>query len=236
MNGWTYLIAGVLPYLVTGVFVVGAGHRLWAWWRGPAPPLMTLFPTGGATTGALLKEAFFLPRLLRGDRHLWILAWAFHAGLALVMAGHVRVMSGLFDRGLERAGVGESTLTSVAAVAGTSAGVVVLATLLLLLGRRIFLRRVREISAVPDFLALVLLAAVVATGDWMRWSGTPVDLIATRAWFASLLAFSPGPALPPAVLLHLLCAELLVAYVAFSKLMHMGGIFFALPLLKRGAP
>jgi nitrate reductase gamma subunit len=38
------------------------------------------------------------------------------------------------------------------------------------------------------------------------------------------------------VLLHLFCAELLVLYVAFSKLMHFGGFFVTFSLVKRSAP
>jgi nitrate reductase gamma subunit len=236
MNTWGYLIAGVLPYLVAAVFVAGVGGRLLAWSRAPAPPPMTLFPTRGASTGALLEEAFFLPRLWRGDRTLWLCAWAFHAALALVLAGHVRVVSALFDRGLDWAGLGAGTMSSVATVAGAGAGLVLLAALLLLLGRRMVVRRVREISGLPDYFALFLLVTVVGTGDWMRICATPIDLAATRAWVAALVTMAPAPALPTPVLAHLGAAEALVLYVAFSKLMHFGGIFFALPLVKRGAP
>ena len=111
-----------------------------------------------------------------------------------------------------------------------------IATLLLLLGRRLLVTRVREISSAPDFIGLFLLLAVITTGNLMRLAGSHIDLTATRAWAASLLTLSPSLALPPAVLMHLLCAELLVLYITFSKLMHFGGFFFTFSLVKRGVP
>jgi nitrate reductase gamma subunit len=116
------------------------------------------------------------------------------------------------------------------------AGVVLLAAVLLLLGRRLFVTRVREISGAPDFIALFLLAAVITTGDLMRFASNPIELATTRAWALSLLTLSPAVALPSALLLHLLCAELLVFYLAFSKLMHFGGFFFTFSLVKRSTP
>jgi nitrate reductase gamma subunit len=133
-------------------------------------------------------------------------------------------------------GIGAGSMATLSAVAGGFAGAVLLGAILLLLGRRLFVTRVREISALPDFLALFLLVAVIATGDLMRFGPGHVGLAMTRAWVASLPALSPAVALPPTVLLHLFCAELLVLYLAFSKLMHFGGFFFTFSLVKRTVP
>jgi nitrate reductase gamma subunit len=102
-----------------------------------------------------------------------------------------------------------------------------------LLFRRVFVARVREISKAPDFLALLLLVAVITCGNLMRFGGTPFDLAQTRIWAASLLTLSPVVPASSAFLLHLFCAELLILYLAFSKLMHFGGFFFTFSILKR---
>jgi nitrate reductase gamma subunit len=197
---------------------------------------MTLYPTQGAGWKQLVREALFFPSLFRGDRILWLFSWSFHMALALALAGHLRVVTGLVDCGMAAIGMGPGGTETFAAVAGGFAGMVLLATVLLLLGRRLFVARVREISGIPDFFALLLLMAVITTGDLMRFGPSPVPLAATRTWAGALLTLSPAAALPPAVLLHLFCAELLVLYVAFSKLMHFGGFFFTFSLVKRSAP
>jgi len=236
MSSTTFLVAGVLPYVAVMVFLVGVVYRLLTWQRVPQPGLMTLYPTEGSGFASLAKEALLFPSLFRGDRTLWLLAWFFHAALALAFIGHLRVVTGLIDRGLGAFGIGAGGMAMLSAVAGGFAGIVLLATVLLLLGRRLLMARVREISSAPDFVALLLLVAVITTGNLMRLGGSHINLTTTRAWAGSLLALSPTVALPPAVLLHLFCAELLLLYVAFSKLMHFGGFFFTFSLVKRGQP
>jgi nitrate reductase gamma subunit len=231
-----FLVGGIVPYLVAAVFMVGVVYRLLVWRRVPQPALMTLYPTGGSGWRALVKEALFFPSLFRGDRSLWLSAWSFHVALALAFIGHLRIATGTIDRGLASLGITAGGMATLSAVAGGFAGLVLLATVLLLLGRRMCVVRVRQISAVPDLLALFLLVAVITTGDLMRFGRHPVDVAATRAWAASLLAFSPVVSLPPAVLLHLGFAELLLLYFSFSKLMHFGGFFFTFSLVKRTAP
>ena len=236
MTGTALVVGGILPYLAAALFTVGVVYRLLVWRRVPQPALMTLYPTQGSGWRALVKEALFFPSLFRGDRTLWVFAWSFHAALALAFIGHLRVVTGGLDRGLAFVGIGAGGVATLSAIAGGFAGVVLLAALLLMLGRRVLVARVREISKAPDFLALLLLVAVITTGDLMRFGARHVDLAATRVWAASLFTLSPAVSLPSAVLLHLFCAELLVFYVAFSKLMHFGGFFFTFSLVKRSAP
>jgi nitrate reductase gamma subunit len=236
MSNAAILVGGILPYLALATFIIGVAYRLLTWQRVKQPALMTLYPTQGSGWRPLVKEALFFPSLFRGDRTLWLFAWSFHVALALAFAGHLRVLTGLMDRGMATIGIGAGGMATLSAVAGGFAGVVLLGTILLLLARRLLVARVREISGVPDFVALLLLVAVITTGDLMRFGTSHVDLAMTRAWALSLLTFSPTAALPAAVLLHLFCAELLVLYVAFSKLMHFGGFFFTFSLVKRSAP
>jgi nitrate reductase gamma subunit len=231
MTSSELLIGGVLPYLAGFGFLAGLGYRLVSWRSAPQPPPMTLYPTLG-----LVKQALFFPGLYRSDRILWLLSWTFHAFLALVLLGHLRVATGLIDSLLASLGIGPSGVAAFSAAAGSLAGIVLLATVAILLARRLVVARVREISGVPDFFALLLLLAVVVSGDLMRVGGQPVDLIQTRAWAVSLLSFSPVVPSHPAFLLHVLCAEVLILYMAFSKLMHFGGIFFTLALVNKSEP
>ena len=94
------------------------------------------------------------------------------------------------------------------------------------------MKRVREASGTPDFLALLLLIAIITTGDLMRF-GTHFDLGQTRIWAWSLLSFSPVVPVSAAFLVHALLGFLLLAYIPFSKVMHFGGFFFTHALVKR---
>lgn len=233
MNGFAFFVGGVLPYVAVTLFVVGMVHRIRAWAKTPQPAKMTLFPApGGSMTRSVLAEVFFFPSLFRGDRSLWFMSWVFHVTLAVVFLGHLRVVTALLDSILFSLGVSPAGVDWLSSTSGGAAGVVLLATGVLLLIRRLSVTRVREISTVSDFFALLLLVAIIATGDVMRF-GPHFDLAQTRVWAASLLTFSPQVPENSAFLLHALLAQLLFIYIPFSKILHFGGVFFTQALIKR---
>jgi len=121
--------------------------------------------------------------------------------------------------------------------AGGAAGVVILLATLLLLARRLALPRVREITGPADYLALLLIAAIILTGDMMRFSTEHFDLALTREYFAGLATFSNvtgAAALEHGVfLVHMCLALLLILILPFSKLLHFGGIFFTHQLIRK---
>ena len=240
MDGFTMLVGGVLPYITIVVFIVGMAYRLMVWKKTPQPGKMALYPnsTGGSLVGGILKEVFFFPSLFKGDRTLWIFSWVFHAMLALVFLGHVRVFTGIIDSVLISMGVSTAGVTWMSSTFGGAAGIIMLATGALLLIRRFTTERVKQITNFSDFFALFLLLSIIVTGDLMRFSaGAHIDLVHTRAWAVSLLTFSPTmPAAAAgnmAFLVHALLAQLLIMYIPFSKVLHLGGIFFTQALVQR---
>jgi nitrate reductase gamma subunit len=121
----------------------------------------------------------------------------------------------------------------MSSTSGGAAGVILLASAILLLARRFALTRVREISGAGDFVALLLILGIIATGDLLRF-GPHFDLAQTREWAWSLLRFSPVvPRNNPTFLVHAFLALLLIAYIPFSKVLHFGGIFFSQTVLRR---
>ncbi len=126
---------------------------------------------------------------------MWLLAWSFHVTLATAFVGHLRVLTGVLDRAMGGMGLGRGSIAGLSTIAGGTAGIVLLAAVVTLLARRVLVGRVREISAVPDFLALLLLVAVITTGNLMRFGTMHVGLAVTRTWAASL--FTLSPAVPP---------------------------------------
>lgn len=233
MSGFTFVVGGVLPYLTVAVFVIGMAYRFYVWFKTPQPGKMTLFPVSeGSLAKNVLVDSLFFPRLFKGDRTLWYMSWFFHATLALVFLGHLRVVTGLIDKMLLSLGVSEAGMDLMSSTAGGAAGIVMLATGLVLLIRRISIQRVREVSAASDFFAILLVLSIIVTGDMMRF-GAHFDLAQTRTWAVSLLTFSPEVPTAPMFLIHALLAQILIMYIPNSKILHFGGIFFTQTLVNR---
>ena len=232
------IVGGILPYVAVTVFVVAMIYRLYVWRKRPSPP-MTLFPapaTGKANTINTLKEAAFFRSLFRGDRVLWGFAWAFHVVLALVFVGHFRVFTNV-DSVLMTAGMSEAGIQLMSSGAGGAAGIVIVVAAVLLLLRRLIIERVREITGWGDLFALLLIGAILITGNLMRFGAEHFDLALTREYFSSLATFrGVGDAAVlqnNAFLLHMGLALLLVMYIPFSKILHFGGIFFSHQIVRK---
>lgn len=233
MSGFAFFVGGVLPYIAVLTFVGGMIYRLYIWKKTPQPGKMTLFPAPkGSMVGSIIKEVLFFPSLFRGDRTLWYMSWIFHAMVALVFLGHLRVVTGAIDAMLVPF-MGKGGVSLMSTVAGGAAGVVMLATGVLLLVRRFNNERVSQITTPADIFALLLVLAIVITGDLMRFSGTHFDLAQTHVWAASLLAFSPVVPQNNLFLVHALLGQMLFMYIPFSKILHFGGVFFTQALVQR---
>jgi nitrate reductase gamma subunit len=229
------LIGGILPFVTIIVFLSGIIYHIRLWSKLAAPK-MTLTPApepGLPRFVALLKEMLFFKSLFRGDKNLWFLSWIFHAMLALIFIGHLRVVSWLPDRILAAVGMTPENIDKMSYVTGGGAGIVIIIMVSILLLRRIVTGRVREISSGSDFFALILVLCVLVTGDAMRFL-THFDLSQTREYFAGLFTFS-ALALPQNnwFMAHFLFAQLLIMYMPFSKLLHFGGIFYSEALVHK---
>ncbi|MFH1892808.1 MAG: respiratory nitrate reductase subunit gamma [Candidatus Zixiibacteriota bacterium] len=229
-----YFVFGILPYITIVLFAGGMINRLYVWTKTPQPGALTLFPapSGGASTFFnVVKEAFLFPGLFKGDRLLWVFAWIFHATLALIVIGHVRVFTD-FPALWNALGINADQMS---AISGGTAGVIITIFALLLIFRRMTVLRVREVSNLSDFLALLLIVAILSTGNLMRF-GEHFNLEITRAYFSQLLTFSlTASAVPQASMLmvHFLLAQVLIMVIPFSKVMHFGGIFFTKAIIQK---
>ncbi|MFH1726511.1 MAG: respiratory nitrate reductase subunit gamma [Elusimicrobiota bacterium] len=233
-----FMAGGVLPYVALAVFVGGMTYKIRAWTTLASPP-MTLFPapvTGEANILNTVQEAVLFKSLFKGDRVLWAFAWVFHAVLALIVIGHFRVVANV-DVILMKLGMSEEAIAGMSSGVGGAAGVVILAAAFFLLARRFVVPRVAEITGASDYLALLLVAAIIITGNMMRFGAEHFDLALTRDYFAALATFS-GAAKAAALdngvfLVHMCLALSLVMVMPFSKLLHFGGIFFTHQLVRK---
>lgn len=231
MEGFAYFVGAVLPPITLLVFLGGLAYRIFEW-RKLAMPKMTLYPApkpGAETFFGVFRATFFSPGLFKADRALWTAAWVFHAALALILIGHIRV--GTDFPGIWAAlGINADVMS---ATVGTTAGVIILLATLFLTYRRFANPRVQEISQAGDYFALFLLLAVILSGNAMRFQGH-FDLNLTREYFAGLILFqSPTPPSNEWFLVHFLLGQVLFLYLPFSKLLHLGGIFLTQTALQR---
>jgi len=108
----------------------------------------------------------------------------------------------------------------------TTAGL--LAGLLYLLARRLWLPRVRYISLPADYFSLFLLIGIATTGVLLRHF-VKIDLESVKRFALGLVAFAPVLPVQAHYLfyVHLFLVSILVAYFPFSKLMHFAGVFLS---------
>jgi len=229
------LIGAVLPLITLVVFVGGMIYRIYVWNSLPSPK-MTLFPapkSGRERFVEVMKETFFFKSLFKGDKTLWALGWVFHVMLALIFIGHFRVFSAIPDNILAWMGLTPDNIDTLSLVTGGGAGVIILACLIAILVRRLEVQRVREISTSGDYFALILLIAIILTGDAMRFI-SHFDLKDTHEYFYGLVTFS-SVNLPDNgwFITHYLLGQLLLIYIPFSKILHFGGIFFTEALVHK---
>ncbi len=231
MEGFGYLVGVVLPPITVVVFLGGLAYRIFEW-RKLTMPKITLYPApdpGADTFWSVFRATFFSPGLFKADRALWTGAWVFHAALALILIGHVRVGMD-FPAIWAALGINADVMS---ATIGTTAGVIILLATLFLTYRRFALSRVQEISQAGDYLALFLLLAVILSGNAMRFQGH-FDLNLTREYFLGFIGFqAPIPPLNGWFLIHFLFGQILFLYLPFSKLLHLGGIFVTQTALQR---
>lgn len=208
-----------LYYVAAAVLVVGVALKIRSYARTPAP---LLIPTTPAPTDArgvalrLAREVVLFESLFKSSTWTWIFGWMFHASLLLVLLRHVRYVQ-------------EPVWSPIVAVqfAGTYAGLTMVAGLLGLWARRLFVDRVRYISTPSDHLHLALLVAIALTGLGMRFVAH-TDVVAVKAFMLGLMRLEVLP-LPtdPLLLVHLALVAVLMLVFPISKLLHAPGLFFS---------
>jgi len=209
----------LLFYAATALLVVGLAARIVDYARTPAPLKIPTTPapvTQGGVALRLLREVVFFESLFKGSLWTWLFGWLFHASLALVLARHLRYFT-------------EPVWGWVVLVQplGILAAFGMLAGLAGLLARRFLVDRIRYISTPSDYLMLVLLLLIGASGLAMKYVFR-TDVVAVKAFFLGLMRFDWQPLPADGMLyLHLALVAALMIVFPFSKLLHAPGLFFS---------
>ncbi len=198
--------------------VIGVGRKIYQYSKVPAPLKIPVTPAPTSRSGVvwrMFREVVFFESLFRASKFTWVFAMLFHLALWLVLIRHLRYFMDM------------NVVLLFMQPFGKYASFAMIAGLLGLWARRIFVDRVRYISAPSDHLMLLLLILIGASGMMMTFV-QKVDVIQVKAFFQGLMYFDwqPLPA-DPVVLIHLFLVAFLMIIFPVSKLLHAPGVFFS---------
>ncbi|NTU54418.1 MAG: sulfate reduction electron transfer complex DsrMKJOP subunit DsrM [Chlorobiaceae bacterium] len=168
------------------------------------------------------------PKLVYGShKWLWLGGLAFHWSLLIVVIRHARFFFEAMPFPVQMIETMDSLLdVTVPTLFLTDA--VALAAVTFLVLRRLQDEKMRLISLSTDYFPLFLIGAIAAIGVSMRYV-TKVNIMPVKALTLSLAHFGFDAPEPIGALfyVHLFLVCVLLAYVPFSKLVHMGAIFLS---------
>ena len=218
MSGLSEFVWVALPYLAIATFVVG---HVWRY---------RYDKFGWTSRSTQILESRWL-------------AWGsnlFHYGALAAIGGHM--LGILVPAGLTAAiGINESIYHLISAGAGTAAGLVCGAGLVILVWRRLGFLRVRRTTTYVDVATYVLLIVIITLGlidtVWFNTIQGGYDYRQTVAvWFRGIFLLDPRPELmtsaPLIYQLHAASAWLLFGLWPFSRLVHA----WSLPFQYLGRP
>ncbi len=168
------------------------------------------------------------PHLAHGsEKLLWLGGLVFHWSFLVVIIRHMRFFIEPVPPILNLINTLDGFMQVGVPVLYIS-GIALLAAVSFLLVRRIFQPEIRYISLPADYFPLFIIIGIAITGILMRYF-TKIDVISLKAFTVGLIMFKPS--IPEGVgsvfYIHLFLVSVLIAYIPFSKIMHMGGIFLS---------
>ncbi|MCW8903367.1 respiratory nitrate reductase subunit gamma [Sedimenticola sp.] len=212
-------VYALLFIVATVVLVIGLARKIAQYARTPAPLKIPTTPAPVTQTGVVMRmfrEVVFFESLFKSTKWTWVFGWLFHMALFVVLLRHLRYF-------MDPVWLPIQLIQPI----GVYAGFAMLAGLAGLLVRRIFVDRVRYISAPSDYLWLLVLLFIGISGLMMKFV-SHTDIVMVKQFFTGLMGFSIGT-LPVdfPLIIHLTLVALLMILFPFSKLLHVPGIFFS---------
>jgi len=216
----TSIIFTLFCYLSLLIFIIGLSYKIVQYWRTPAPLKIPINPAPIDASGVfirMIRETLLFESLFKSSKWTWFFGWIFHFALVL-----------LFLRHLVYFWPGEMPVLLMKTEPFKYAAFPLIIGLLGLLGRRLFLDRVRYISAPSDYLMLVLLLVIGGSGMLMTFAHNHPNMLLVKNFAAGLITLNwselPGDFL---FLAHIFLVFILIAIFPISKLLHAPGVFFS---------
>ena len=233
MHVFEFVVGQVLPYVTLAILILGLVYRIRRWHKAAVANL-ALYPAASnkwELRRKILAEVLLFSTFRKEHQALWTQTWVFHVMLLAIIVGHSRLITDWPLRVL--LGMEQGTVDTMSAWVGGACGIVAMFAGLTLLVRRLSVRRVREISTSEDYAVIVLLLAVLITGNSMRFA-SHFDIAVAQAYFASLVTFGTIQVPQNSMfLLHLFLVQVLLIYLPFGKFLHIPGIFYSKALIAK---
>jgi nitrate reductase gamma subunit len=214
----------ILFYAAMIVLIAGITNKILQYKRVPAPLKIAVTPAPLTKSGVVYRfftEVVFFNSLFRATKWTWIFGWLFHLSLLLAFFRHLRYV--ISPDSIFWPLVNNMVVQSFGHYAGFGMAI----GLLGLLGRRIFVDRVRYISAPSDYLMLLLILGIAGSGLMMSYVAH-TDIVQLKAFIMGLFYFDWQNLPGDTVLLAHLTMVLVLAFVfPISKLLHAPGLFMA---------
>lgn len=220
-----------LLLLAATIFMIGGiVRKVLQYHATPAPLKIPVTPAPKSTGGVavrLAKEVVLFASLFRSNKWTWIFGYMFHIGLALAFIRHLRYVidpEGMFGF------IWPLISLEIVQSFGKYAGLAMLAGLGGLFARRILVARVRYISAPSDYLMLILIMFIAASGLLMSFIPFYyIDIVQLKSFMLGMLGFDFSNELPTSIVLlvHLGLVAVLGFVLPISKLLHIPGVFYA---------
>jgi len=161
------------------------------------------------------------------EKWLWLVSLAFHYCFLVVLIRHLRFFLEpvpVWLQWLEEV----DTFFQLGLPGLFLSGAILLAAVIFLFLRRIYLPEMRYISLAADYFPLFLIIGIAITGILMRYF-TKVYIVGVKELAMGLASFHLTIPEGIGVLfyIHLFLVSVFFAYFPFSKLMHMPGIFLS---------
>jgi len=214
-------VLGAVFLASAALFVVGLVGRVVKYANTPSPLKIPTTPAPMNKPGVawrMLLDVILFRSLFKGNKWTWIGGLIFHYAFLMVVLRHLRYF--LYP---EPAWVMQ--LQNV----GIYAGIVLAVAVLYLLFRRTSVDRTVYISSLADYFILFLLLCIAGTGLLMKFYARPY-LVDVKGFIFNVVTLNwlhISVPLEPIFILHFLFVCMLIAYFPYSKLLHMGGIFFS---------
>ncbi len=214
------IIFTALFYISLAIFLVGMGRKIYQFWITPAPLKIPTAPTQLTQTGVvmrMIREVTLFESLFKSNKWIWLFGFLFHFGLLLVLVRHLRYFV-----------PGDLPEIFLLMQPFKYAAFAMVIGLLGLLARRIFVQRIRYISAPSDYLMLLMLIVIGFSGAMMTFTENHTDIMSVKDFASGLVTFNWAD-LPTDtnLLVHLFMVFVLLAIFPISKLLHVPGVFFS---------
>jgi len=214
----------ILFYVAMITLIAGITNKLLQYKRVPAPLKIAVTPAPMTKSGVVYRfftEVVLFNSLFRATKWTWIFSFMFHASLLLAFFRHLRYV--ISPDSIFWPLVNNMVVQSF----GHYAGFAMLVGLLGLLARRFLVDRVRYISSMSDYLMLILILGIAASGLMMSYVAH-TDIVQLKAFIMGLFFFDWQNLPSDTVLLAHLTMVLFLAFIfPISKLLHAPGLFMA---------